>query len=234
MMGHRIPARRFQAFTMVELLVAIAVVAVLSGLVLGGLQSALLRAKQASSASNLRQIGAAISLYAGENSGRLPQTSHNGGSTSWIYSLAAYLENVDKVRICPADPFGQKRLATKGTSYTLNSIVFNPSYDADGNVVTRFDRLPLIPKPSQTLLAGVVSDQKFGIGADHTHSEEWRNWVSVLVDITPDRFRSGREVGDRTKGRSNYLYADGHVETMEAAKLKSLIESGVNPAMPPE
>jgi len=104
----------------------------------------------------------------------------------------------------------------------------------DGNIVTKFDSLLRIPKLSQTLLVFVVSNQKFGIGADHTHSEEWRNWVSVLVDITPDRFRTGRASTDRTKGRSNYLYADGHVESLDAAKLKTLIDQGINPAMPPQ
>ncbi len=225
---------RREGFTLLELLVVLALVAVLFSLSYSGVQAGLAKAKQASCASNLRQIGTAITLYAADNSGSLPQTSHTGGSKSWIYSLATYLEDVDKVRICPGDPFAQKRLTAKGTSYTLNSIVFNPSYDGDGNVVTKFDRLLLIPKLSQTLLAFVVSDQKFGIGADHTHSEEWRNWVSVLVDISPDRFRTGQAATDRTKGRSNYLYADGHVESMEAAKFKALIEQGVNPAMPPQ
>jgi general secretion pathway protein G len=78
------------------------------------------------------------------------------------------------------------------------------------------------------------TDQKFGIGADHTHSEEWRNWISVLVDTTPDRFCTGRASTGRTNGRSNYLYADGHVESMDAAKFKTLIDQGINPAMPPE
>jgi prepilin-type processing-associated H-X9-DG protein len=215
--------------------VVLVLVGILSGLSYNAVHAGLVRAKQAACASNLRQMGTAIMLYAAENNGRLPQTSHSGDkSKSWIYSLAAYLDDVDKVRICPADPFGKKRLAEQGTSYTLNSIVFNPSYDGDGNIVTKFDSLLRIPKPSRTLLAFVVSDQKFGIGADHTHSEEWRNWVSVLVDITPDRFRPGQASTDRTEGRSNYLYADGHVESMDARKFKTLIDQGINPAMPPE
>lgn len=225
---------RRKGFTLLELLVVLVVVALLFSLSFGAVQEGLVKAKQTSCASNLRQIGMAITIYAAENSGRLPKTSHTGNNKSWIYSLASYLEDVDKVRICPGDPFAQKRLKEKGTSYTLNSIIFNPSYDGDGNIMTKFDRLPLIPKLSQTLLAFVVSDQKFGIGADHTHSEVWNNWTSVLVDITPDRFRRGQASTDRTKGRSNYLYADGHVESLDAAKLKTLIDQGINPAMPPE
>jgi prepilin-type N-terminal cleavage/methylation domain-containing protein/prepilin-type processing-associated H-X9-DG protein len=226
--------QRPEGFSLVELLTGVAIVAVLAALALPVLRSGLNGAKQAKCSSNLRQIGLALLAYAHDNEGRLPKTSHSGGSkNSWIFSLAPYLDKMDEVRICPGDPFAAKRLAALGTSYTLNSIVFNPAYDGDGNVVTRFDRLPLIPKPSQTLLATVVSDQKFGIGADHTHSEAWDTWTAVLVDIAPDRFRSGPAAPDRTKGRSNYLYADGHVETLEAAILKALVDQGINPAAVP-
>lgn len=221
-------------FTLIELLVSITIVGVLSALALPVLRNGLNGAKQAKCSSNLRQIGLALLAHASDNDGRLPKTSHSGGSkNSWIYSLAPYLDDMDEIRICPGDPFAAKRLAALGTSYTLNSIVFNPAYDGDGNVVSKFDRLTLIPKPSQTLFATVVSDQKFGIGADHTHSEAWDTWTAVLVDIAPDRFRPGPPSADRTKGRSNYLYADGHVETLEAARLKALVDQGINPAAVP-
>lgn len=226
---------RHRGFTLLEVLVTVALVVLLCGLAAGFAREGITKARQASCASNLRQIGTALITYAADQDGRLPKTSHSGGKkNSWIYSLADYLDNLDRVRICPADPHAQRRLAGMGTSYTLNSLVFNPAYDGDGNAVTLFNRLPLIPKPSQTLFATVVSDQKFGIGADHTHSEEWRNWVSMLVDIAPDRFRQGNAAPDRSKGRSNYLYADGHVENRSAAEIKRLCERGVNIAVPPE
>lgn len=227
-------SRGTRGFTLVELLVTVAIVAVLASFAMGALQGGLARSRQAACSSNMRQIGAALSAYAAENSGQLPQTSHTGSKLkSWIYTLAPYLDNVDKIRICPSDPFAKKRLAEKGTSYTLNSIVFNPVYDGDGNLVTKYNRLLLIPKLSQTILACIVSDQKFGLSADHTHSETWQNWTSVLVDISPDRHRAGQPAPDRTKGTSNYLYADGHVEPLTALELKILIDRGTNPAVPP-
>ncbi len=212
----------------------VAIIAVLAAVSLTAIQGGLVRSRQAACSANMRQIGVALSTFAVENGGQLPQTSHSGSKLkSWIYTLAPYLDNVDKIRICPADPFAKKRLAERGTSYTLNSIVFNPVYDGDGNIVTKYNRLLLIPRLSQTILACVVSDQKFGVGADHTHSEAWQNWTSVLVDICPDRHHAGQSASDRTKGNSNYLYADGHVKSLTAAELKTLIERGQNPAVPP-
>lgn len=224
--------RQEPGFTLVELLVVLGIISVLAVLSVNAVSSGIVHARQASCASNLRQIGVGILLFAADNGGRLPETSHTGKrDRSWIYTLSSYLGDVDKIRICPADPNAARRLAENGTSYTLNSLVFNPSYDGDGNVVTRYNRLALIPKPSKTLLATVVSDTKFGVGADHTHSEEWRSWSALLVDIAPDRH--GGNGKDRLKGSSNYLYADGHVEMTKAEDLKQVLDQGDNPAMPP-
>lgn len=214
-----------RGFTLIELLVVLGIISVLAVLSISVVSAGIVQARQAECASNLRQIGTGILLYASDNDGRLPETSHAGKrACSWIYTLSDYLGDVDEVRICPADPNAARRRAENGTSYTLNSLVFNPSYDGDGNTLTRYNRLSLIPKPSQTLLATVVSDTKFGVGADHTHSEEWRSWPAVQVDISPDRHGES----------SNYLYADGHVKMTKAENFKALIERGINPALPPD
>lgn len=60
------------AFTLVELLVVICIVAVLSSLILTGTKKALISADTSRCASQLRQLGQAILLYAGEHDQRLP------------------------------------------------------------------------------------------------------------------------------------------------------------------
>lgn len=60
-------------FTLIELLVVITIGAVLAGLVIAGTQIAMARANAAASASNLRQWGAALPLYAADNNGSLPR-----------------------------------------------------------------------------------------------------------------------------------------------------------------
>jgi prepilin-type N-terminal cleavage/methylation domain-containing protein len=69
--------RRFSipgAFTLVELLVTVAVIAVLAGLLLPALTSAHERARRVHCVSNLRQIHLAITMYADEHQDWLPTT----------------------------------------------------------------------------------------------------------------------------------------------------------------
>lgn len=64
--------RSQRAFTMVELLVVIAVIAILAALLLPALASAKAQGKRVSCLSNLRQIGVAIRTYASDYNGEIP------------------------------------------------------------------------------------------------------------------------------------------------------------------
>jgi prepilin-type processing-associated H-X9-DG protein len=87
-------------------------------------------------------------------------------------------------------------------------------------------KLDTIPKPSLTITTFEISDA-VGVNVmnDHTHSRQWHlGWSAVTADIQPDRH-----------GRSaNYLFADGHVESIAAAKLKARLAAGDNFAKPPQ
>ena len=40
----------------------------------------------------------------------------------------------------------------------------------------------------------------------------------------------GKAVEDRSEGKANYLFADGHAKAVDARVLKSMFEAGINPA----
>jgi len=227
-----------RAFTLVELLVVIAIIAVLAGLVVSAVSGAGVKGRQSACISNMRQIGAALILYANDNEGNYPETTHTTGvkiRRAWIFTLKPYLANCDAVRISPADPLGAARLKANATSYILNSYVFVPQVGPFGEMGEALNNMRRLPFVEHTILAFNISDQQSpSVMNDHTHSDLWQgNWKRFCADTQPDRHRSGAASKDNTKGSANYLYADGHVRNIEAAEVKRQIDRGVAFAKPP-
>lgn len=88
------PAGR-RAFTLVELLVAIGIIALLLGILLPALGAAREAGRTVACGSNMRQVGQAIVMYAGDNGQRVPfgawEVEGPQRFTTWDDLLAPYL-----------------------------------------------------------------------------------------------------------------------------------------------
>ena len=219
-------------FSLVELLVGVAIGALLVGLGVPALQGSMHRAKQAACSSNLRQIGQGVHLYANDHQGRLPDIFCGGEDekSSWIRQLEPYLgTNYTRVRVCPVDPLANsKRQQAHATSYLMTERVKADSFaDENGEPVPGevvFDRLNNIPHPSRAILVFLGNTNKTTRHDDHIHVGVMRTWSGVRGEIWPDAFAGGSR--DGTRGSANYLFADGHVQNIAAATLKQRVESG--------
>jgi prepilin-type N-terminal cleavage/methylation domain-containing protein/prepilin-type processing-associated H-X9-DG protein len=72
-------------FTLVELLVVVGIISVLIAILLPAMARAREQAKIVNCASNLRNLGQALLMYAGENKGRIPQ--HSGANPVWLWDV---------------------------------------------------------------------------------------------------------------------------------------------------
>src|SRR6185295_9016775 len=74
--------RRARGFTLIELLVVIAIIAILAAMILPALAAAKEKAKRINCTNDLKQLGMAIMIYAGENRDFYPQAPNPNNNTS--------------------------------------------------------------------------------------------------------------------------------------------------------
>lgn len=131
------------AFTLVELLVVVAIIGVLVALLLPAVQAARASARRTQCANGMRQIGIALHQYAEAHRGDFPLFAYSNRAytewerspdsvasvdqdqASWIATLAPYAEDVDAVRLCPED-FDR----ISGEALTSDELADNPGSTA--------------------------------------------------------------------------------------------------------
>lgn len=119
------------AFTLMELLLVIALIATLAGLMLPALSRAREAGRATACLSNLRQAGIALQLYTQDHNNRLPfMRDRSLTVTNELPGpdqvLSNYLGNVRVLR-CPSD--FQRLFETTGSSYSWNSLLNGQNAD---------------------------------------------------------------------------------------------------------
>src|SRR5829696_170336 len=92
------------AFTLVELLVVIGIIAVLIGILLPALNKARRASRTTACLSNIRQLAMAEMAYVQENKGKFSPYYNGSGGTKYQIEWVAQLmkpKQLDKVRLCP-------------------------------------------------------------------------------------------------------------------------------------
>ncbi len=208
---------RHAGFTLVEMLVVVAVIAVLIGVLLPSLSAARKRAQTTQCLSQARQVATALNAFSASNNNRLPENRplvKPGEHVTWRYVLSrdGYLSDL-KAWVCPAHP-GQP-LSEMG-SYDNGTVCVGDvasSYAVNGHVLWRLDKKQseaerndaAIKRPSHTILVaetrGAFPDLRV------------TNFV-LTADFMDGGVESGY-YGYWHNGAGTYAFHDGHAETIK-------------------
>jgi len=221
----RLFACPLKAFTLVEILVVVAIIGILAALLFPMGKSMIEKGNSAKCVNNLRQIGVAIQQYAAENDGFFPYSAgykygDTSGATSFTFStwqapLAYYLGIGQLSPSTPyttlpsydnpkaKHPFNCPSCKTGFRTYTANKYAmgFLPS----GTTSPYPRRNPLaFQRPTQLIL---ITDSQTVDGqiTGNTMQFDDTNYQTII--------------GTRHSGKANALFADFHIESIDRAKI---------------
>ena len=195
-------------FTLVELLVVMAIIGILFGLVAPAIGRGRATAQASACLSRMRNLGVAVGQYADDHDDRFPRSQHSAFACNelpWGRSIANYLgESPSSWPVllkgayhCPTD---RRRDAW---SYGLNVYFeLGPEDDYQGKPDTWRHRRD-VPRPAATILFAENDSQ-----ADHIMPNFWASSADT-VDVASKRHRRS----------SNYVFTDGHAAGHEFATL---------------
>lgn len=217
-----------RAFTLVELLVVVAVIALLLGILLPTLSSARAESRRAACLANLRTMQTASLAWTLDNDGRLIDVGlgHGGSGVtnepgSWITMLAQTYGS-PLARRCPSDdsPHWPEEDGGRGLPVPPTADVYRKTSFGVNNYLTGFapdqpvDRLDRVRMPSRIAQFLEMAEEGEYAGADHPHIENWS--VPGLPDASPrlasNEIESNQHGGAKGSwdARSNFTFLDGH------------------------
>ena len=196
-----------RAFTLIEVLVVIAVIALLVTILVPSLSKAREMARATVCRANMRNMAVATLMYVEDQALYLPSVGLSHGSHqldeqgSWLRLLQRY-SGTDLLYRCPSDrsPYFD---VPEPVSQRLRKLSYGTNYYVSGEMTgyEKYNRLSAIERPFHTIFAAELAETGEFATADHIHAGWW------IMQPPADQVAV-----DRHLGRANYSLLDGRAE----------------------
>lgn len=224
------------AFTLIELLIVIAIIALLAAIVFPVFATARDKGRQAACLSNTRQLGNGLMLYVQDSDEMFPFSYAPDLGNYWPDLVRPYTGqkaggNAATIFLCPSD-------SGEALTYSTNPQVIG-LYEPSGTPANFFASvvaLPEIAEPTSVVLLGDALTARGGVGLfgggntapveyayphpaltkDHTRDDTWcADWVVPATDGC-----NNKQIAWRHSGGANFVYSDGHAKWSKPGRLK--------------
>jgi prepilin-type N-terminal cleavage/methylation domain-containing protein/prepilin-type processing-associated H-X9-DG protein len=201
-------SRPSRAFTLIELLTVIAIIGILAAILIPVVGKVRSSARATQCASNLRQVGVGLQLFANENQGRLIWTSRDPGGpfVEWYKNLRPYVTTTPyRTGQLPVDPFRCPDSNIIAESHFSRSYHLASEYN---------NRNGSDPSHHRVVLGRMNAPSRIVVVLD-----AWQNATNTTVIPSEVGAGTTHRVASRHGGQANLLFADFHVERRDPATL---------------
>lgn len=209
-----------KCFTLIELLIVIAIIAILAGLLMPALSSARARSRTISCINNERQVLLGFSVYLGDSGDFFPPYLYGGGVSvsNWPNNLWSsgyiasprilFCDEIKRYATYPASLIGSGETCFekpsdvwrwKFISYGYNAVQLGSAYWKTGDIYSSWPtrRPSQVKYPSSKVLL-----------ADSFEYANMRGWLNV--EAASDSWAA---IQGRHQGAANIVWVDGHIST---------------------
>jgi prepilin-type N-terminal cleavage/methylation domain-containing protein/prepilin-type processing-associated H-X9-DG protein len=193
------------AFSLIEILVAIAIIGVLATLAVNWLGASSAKSKEVKCLNNLKQLGAATQLYCAENMGALPLRGSTPYNTPpWYQPLVSYVS---------ANMKNGSQIAIENAGIkTFQCPAYKPPPARDVTYA------PDVKCANLSMISITQPSKKI--------------WLVTSTDSYSVNSSGLQRVNFPHKQRAGVLFFDGHTELLTQAELSTIASFAFNPTTP--